>query len=183
MHVGWTAIATCAALVIAAAICDIASRHIPNWLTLGALLLGLGLHTAVGIVDGGFAGAARGAAQSAAGVLVCGLVPVISFARNQMGGGDVKLFAAIGALCGPALGFDVEAFTFLVLMGAVLPWRLVRNGALAASFKNGATMVRNAFLPADRRLPYAEVKLPPVIMAPAVVVGLAIALLTRGMVP
>lgn len=87
-----------AALAIAtgAAVCDLRMRRIPNLLTFGAAATGLVYH----LISGG--GEAFG--DSAAGWLVGALVFVVPFALRGLGGGDVKLLAALGAWLGP---FDV----------------------------------------------------------------------------
>ncbi len=170
-------------LVIVAAAYDFATRTIPNSLTLGGVALGIALAASFGAVDAGVHGAVRSIGFSLLGIAVCVAVPAFSFARGEMGGGDVKLFAAIGALCGPALGFDAEAFTFAISLFVVLPWRLARSGAFAASLQNGARVVRNLVRPRSDRLPYAHVRLRPVVMGPAIALGLCLAVLRRGALP
>src|ERR1700679_1631951 len=101
MDAGRTAMGVCLAIVALSAIWDIATRTIPNVLSLGGIVLGLALHVALGYTDAGVHGAFRGLGASLAGLAVCGIFPLISFARKEMGGGDVKIFGAIGALCGP----------------------------------------------------------------------------------
>ncbi|MGD8858901.1 MAG: prepilin peptidase [Myxococcales bacterium] len=83
-----------------AALTDSRRGLIPNWLTLPPLLLTPLAH---GIALGpGALGA------SLAGLALCGAVPLLLFARGSMGGGDVKLFAALGALAGPLTGLEVQ---------------------------------------------------------------------------
>jgi prepilin peptidase CpaA len=84
-----------AAILIAFIACvfDVRTRRIPNWLTLGAALTGLLLHWWADGADG---------ASLAAGGWVAGLFIFLPFfALRGMGGGDVKLLAALGAWVGP----------------------------------------------------------------------------------
>jgi prepilin peptidase CpaA len=181
MDPGRTALCVCFAIVCVAAISDTVTRKIPNTLTLGGIVLGLAIHTAVARVEGGTA--VGGLGRGLMGVAVCGILPVICFARGEMGGGDVKLFAAIGALCGPILGFEVQASTYLIVIALVLPFRLLRHRALGTSLRNGWTALRNAFRDRDRRLAYGVVKLPPVILAPSILLGMCLALARHGVLP
>ena len=183
MNILHTAVWACLLLGVVAAAWDLCTRTVPNELTLGGIAVGFSIHIAAGFVESGWRGASGGLVQSILGVLLCSLVPVISFARGEMGGGDVKLFAAIGALCGPSLGFDVQACTFLVTLGVVLPWRLLRHGAIAATARNAGIVLRNAFVRESRRLPLGCVKLPPVVMAPTILIGFCLAALRRGILP
>ena len=67
-----------------AAVTDIRSRRIPNWLTYSAILLGVGYHTIVNGPQGFFFGA---------GGLFLGLALLIVFyLAGGMGAGDVKLW-------------------------------------------------------------------------------------------
>ena len=91
-------IASCVA--VAAAVTDLASSTIPNRLTLPVLLLAPLVH--------GFAAGPGALAASLLAALLCGLVPWLVFLRGGIGGGDVKLFAALGSLLGCDTGLRVE---------------------------------------------------------------------------
>jgi prepilin peptidase CpaA len=80
-------------IAIAAAACDLRTRRIPNLLTFGAAATGLVFH----LISAGFAGLAHGTA----GWFVGALVFALPFALRGLGGGDVKLLAALGAWIGP----------------------------------------------------------------------------------
>lgn len=81
------------AFVITVAVCDMHSRRIPNWLTVGAASLGLGASVVVG---GPWA-----ALDSLAGLAV-GLAAFLPFyLARGFSAGDVKAAAAIGAFVGP----------------------------------------------------------------------------------
>ncbi len=87
---------------------DLRSRRIPNVLCLGGLLLGLGLN----VVSDGWSGALSSLIGFAVAILL--LLPV--FAVGGIGGGDVKMVGALGALLGSRL----------MLMGLV--WGMVAGG-------------------------------------------------------
>ncbi len=165
------ATAACVGVAALGALWDLFTRRIPNLVTLGGLALGVAMHTAMGALDG-FEGALRGAGFALLGALLCGILPVIGFARGEMGGGDVKLFAAIGAMLGPTLGFDAQAFTFVIVLLVLWPFRLARAGAFSALLR------RLAFWRAHAKAP--AVKVAPVILGPAIFCGLCLSLLRHG---
>lgn len=122
----------------AAAITDARTGHIPNWLTLPPLVVGPVLH---GLVDGVW-----GLGLSMAAILFCGLVPYLLFRRDAMGGGDVKLFAAIGALTGPVVGLEAQ----LLALVAASVWalgRLTWRGRLFQTLRNALFIAVNPVLP------------------------------------
>lgn len=84
-----------AALAICLAACayDLRTRRIPNVLTFGAAGLALGFHA--------FAGGLASFGTSFAGWVVGLALLVPLFWLGGMGGGDVKLLAALGAWMGP----------------------------------------------------------------------------------
>jgi prepilin peptidase CpaA len=82
------------AIAVAASVCDLKSRRIPNVLTFGAAAAGLGYAGAMG-------GAGGLVVALAGGVIGLALwLPI--YALGGMGAGDVKLIAAIGVWIGPA---------------------------------------------------------------------------------
>jgi len=88
-------IVSVSALLIGVAACatDIRTRRIPNVLTLGAALAGVLFHALTSGADG---------ALTAGGGWVVGVLLFLPFfALGGMGGGDVKLLAALGAWLGP----------------------------------------------------------------------------------
>jgi prepilin peptidase CpaA len=86
-----------ASLLIAALACitDLRQRRIPNALTLGAALVAIIFH--------GFTAGWTGLTFAAAGWVVGLLLFLPLFALRGIGGGDVKLLAALGAWLGPGL--------------------------------------------------------------------------------
>lgn len=79
---------------IIAAVTDVRTGKVPNWLTVPALLVGLGLN--VGFL--GLGGLKASLIGTAIGISIWFIMPIIG---TPLGGGDVKLLAAIGALRGP----------------------------------------------------------------------------------
>jgi len=115
-------------LGVLAAAEDLRSRCVPNWLTGAAVIAAV-----LVAIGGGWHALARTAAGSAVGFAI--LLPL--YALGGMGGGDIKLMAAFGALLGPSA--TVEAAVF----GAVL------GGVVAAAAR--------IFAPKVRSIPYAPV--------------------------
>lgn len=175
-----TALWACIFVVVASVVSDIATRRIPNLVTLGGLVLGIVIHGAAGFVSS-FAGGFKGIGYALMGAAACGIVPFLAWKKGEMGGGDVKLFAAIGALIGPALGFDVEARAFAFSLLVLFPYRLIRHRALGVAVKNMGIGLANTFKKKDARAPYLTgPKLPPVILAPAIGIAFALTLLQHG---
>jgi prepilin peptidase CpaA len=113
-------------VVVLGCITDLRSRIIPNVLTFGAAAGAFGYFLA------GQGGA--GLAWSVAGWLAGGLLFLPLFALRGLGGGDVKLLAAVGAWVGPAV------VVWVALCGAVAGGVM----ALAVSLSRGYT--RQAFM-------------------------------------
>jgi prepilin peptidase CpaA len=107
-------IGTVLAITGVAAIIDHRTGHIPNWLTLPILV--------AAPVFYGFASGGHAAALSLLGAVLVGVIPFLVYRSGGLGGGDVKLFMAIGAMLGAGLGFRVELYSFLggALFGVVL---------------------------------------------------------------
>ena len=86
-----------------ACVTDLRTRRIPNVLTFGAAVAGLAYQFATGGVE------ALG--QAALGWLLGALVFIVPFALGGLGGGDVKLLAALGAWLGPADALWLALYT------------------------------------------------------------------------
>jgi prepilin peptidase CpaA len=121
---------TLAVLIAAwAALTDVKTGLIPNWLTLSGMLSGVGGHFLLGAFSTSLRTGLMQGGVSLAGLLFCGLAPFLLFWRGAMGGGDVKLFAAIGALCHPLLGIEAQMYA-LVFAAIFAPLRLAMEGRL-----------------------------------------------------
>lgn len=106
-------------VVAVATFTDLRSRRIPNWLVLPFLLAGIVVSPVRPDWQGSGHGFGwHGLGQCLAGLLLGLLINGIPFLMGWTGGGDVKLFAAIGAWVGPAQFF--WAFFFTALVGGVI---------------------------------------------------------------
>src|SRR4051812_4812829 len=94
-----------AAITLTAAYTDIRSRIVPNWLIVAGLICGFGINAALT----GW----HGVLMSLLGFALALLIYVPLFLLRAMGGGDVKLMAAIGALVGPQNWFYIFIFASL----------------------------------------------------------------------
>lgn len=114
------------AVAVAALGCafDLRSRRIPNALTFAAAGAALAFHAAHGGVGA--------VGLSAAGWLAGALIFIVPFALRGLGGGDVKLLAALGAWIGPSDVLWVALYTG------------VAGGALAIAVALGAGYLRRA---------------------------------------
>lgn len=115
------------ALAVAACITDVRSRRIPNALTIGATIVAIALHVSVA--------GASGLMFSATGWLVGAALFFPFFALGGLGGGDVKLLAAIGAL----LGGTVVAWVgmYAAMAGGILAVVVAgRAGYLRTAMRN-----------------------------------------------
>jgi prepilin peptidase CpaA len=98
-------IATVVGVTAVAAVIDHRTGHIPNWLTLPILVAAPVFH--------GLATGIGAAGTSLLAAIIVGIVPLLAFRSGGLGGGDVKLFMAIGAILGARLGLRIELFSFL----------------------------------------------------------------------
>ncbi len=116
-----------AAMVLIAAFTDLKRREIPNWLTLGGIAAGVALNAWLAGVGG--------LKTAGAGLGLAALIFVPLFVMRWLGGGDVKLMGAIGALAGAqymlvifvidAILGGVAALVLVIARGRL--WRTLRN--------------------------------------------------------
>lgn len=135
---------------------DVRFRRIPNAVVLAALIAGLAINIS-------FSGLA-GAMSSIKGLGLAFLPMFLMHIFGALGAGDVKLFAAIGAVVGVAL--VPMTFVVVVMLGAVLAvYSMLRSGTVFSTLHGvlrifvgllpGWQMPRFA-MPPDRRhtIPY-----------------------------
>jgi prepilin peptidase CpaA len=117
-------------LLIAATI-DLKSRRIPNWLN--ASLAVAGLFSAL------LPGSQVPILYALAGLAVGFIIPFILFALGALGGGDVKLLAAIGCWLGP-IGV-VKVFLAAAVVGLVIVLvQSIQQKRLSALCRNSAVL-------------------------------------------
>jgi prepilin peptidase CpaA len=108
-------------LATAAAITDFRTRRIPNWLTGGALALGVLLN----VWQAGPMGILVALGGAALGFAI--LLPF--YLMHTIGAGDVKLLAGLGALVGPQVLISVAVYG-AVVGGVIAAVMLANRGRL-----------------------------------------------------
>jgi prepilin peptidase CpaA len=152
LTVSFTALQVAALIVVAiAAVHDLKTSRIPNWLTLGSAALALVMR----FLAGGAAEAAWGAAGWLAGALLSlavKLLPVwlgmYKIEKLPIGFGDTKLLAAVGAFVGPAVMLVVFFYFCLcygclstVQVARVIPWRQLGTGFILLKDVSAARVI------------------------------------------
>lgn len=146
------------AVVIAAiaAITDLKTGRIPNVITLGGIAVGIVGHSIQGWRQGGMHAALVEGGVSLAGLVFCSFAPAFMYWKGGMGGGDLKLFAAIGALCHPMLGIEIQMYS-LVAAAVLAQARLAYQGRLLRTLGGSLALLINPFRsPEKRREPPPE---------------------------
>jgi len=116
------------------AVGDLKTRRIPNYLTLGAALAGLGFQL-------GFHGW-PGLWQGVLGLLLGFFLLILPYLKGGMGAGDVKALAALGAWLGPARTFSL--FIYMAIAGGVIILGfLVWRGLLWVKLREGWAALLN----------------------------------------
>jgi prepilin peptidase CpaA len=137
-------------LISVAGFFDVKERRIPNWLVFSGML--------AGIITGSLQGAEQ-FTSSVLGLFTGIIALLIPFALRWMGAGDVKLFAAIGAV----LGYDTlprVLFYSCITAGIIALFAVAMGYAKQVSLKNFWTDCRFAILAAVARIPGAIPKPP-----------------------
>ena len=158
--------------LLAAAI-DFRTGRIPNWLTFPAMVVGLAEASAVHGV--------AGFTHALLGLLLCGAVPWLlhRFSGGQaIGGGDVKLFAALGAFGGATIGLEIEFSSFAVLAVFALV-QLAFRGQLLIVLGNVMRILLRPFRRFDARAPLSPASMTEMRMGPAIAVAVLTVALTE----
>jgi prepilin peptidase CpaA len=165
-------LAAAALLALVAAITDLRTGEMPQWLTLGGLGGGALAHLIYAV--------AKGQPQpltelgySALGALLCSVVPLVLYRQDAIGGGDVKLLAALGAILHPRIGFEAEVYSFFAA-GLLAPARLAYEGKLFRTLKNSALLAVNPLLPKSKRRQIEPTLLTWFRFGPAIFLGTAL---------
>lgn len=88
---------------------DIRFHRIPNWLNVSGVLIGIIYNVLSHQIDG--------LLQSIGGLLVGGIIMLILYIFKALGAGDVKLFAAIGAITG--ILFTLYTMMYTIIFAGV----------------------------------------------------------------
>mgnify|MGYP002527868416 CR=1 FL=1 len=132
-------------LVTVATVTDVARHKIYNWTVYPGIVLGFianALRTAA-VPAGGSVWA--GLMFSLEGFLACGLIMLVCFVFFDMGGGDVKLIAMMGAFLGVQQGVEAMLWTFVLgsIVGAViLIWQIGVLRLVSKSFQHILLILR-----------------------------------------
>ncbi len=141
---------TLCALLLAATVTDIRARKIPNGLTYPGILAAFA-GNAIGTLalwSGWLEEAQLGAfgyiglGPSVLGFLACGLILVACYVFFDIGGGDVKLLAMMGAFLGPEKGLEALLWT-LALGGCLAALIAIWQVGIITLLKRGATAIWN----------------------------------------
>jgi prepilin peptidase CpaA len=117
-------------LAAAAAWWDVRERRIPNVLTVAGLAVALLLRAPLGLGS---------LWMGLAGAGIALLLSLVLFLAGGMGGGDVKLLAAVGAFLGPDRLWP--ALLVMALTGGVMAaWVILRRGAAPETAANLKTL-------------------------------------------
>ena len=119
------------AFLAVATVTDLRGHKIYNWTTYPGILAGFVLNAALH----GW----PGLEQSGLGFLVCGFVMLVCFVLFNVGGGDVKLIAMMGAFLGLERGVTAMLWTFVLggVMGiAILIWQFGILSLLAGAWRH-----------------------------------------------
>ena len=168
-----------AAVLVAAiaAIVDWRTGNIPDRLTLPTLLGAPVAYLTRGIVThAGAEAAVSEAGWSLAGALGCAAIPLLLYRQSAIGFGDVKLFAALGALLQPMIGFEAQTYGFIAA-ALIAPARLAYEGKLLRTIKNTLFLVANPFMPKDKRRQVDQEMMSWFRLGPAIFVGTVLAAL------
>jgi prepilin peptidase CpaA len=148
--------------------------EIPNTLTFGALAIAPIAYFVVGYRLGGAKVGLEAAGFSVAGALLCSIVPLIMWRGGAMGGGDLKLLAAIGAICRPLVGIEAEFWAFAAA-AVLIPARLAWEGKLFRVLGNSFAIAINPILPKSKRKEIAPEEMTWARFGPAIALGTLLA--------
>jgi prepilin peptidase CpaA len=172
-------------LLLVATVTDVLRHKIYNWTIYPGILAALGLNASGWLLLA--TGTATeeplrwylgfiGLGASCLGFLACGFLMLVCYVMFQVGGGDVKLMAMLGAFLGPEAGIEAMLWTFVLggCMGLiVLIWRVGPLRLLARAFRQVAYTVR-----LRRWSPLSEEERsqlqPPLFLAPCALAAVAI---------
>ena len=84
-------------VAVAAAVVDFRTGLIPNKLTYPLVIGGALVHVVIGVATSRHPHLGWSLLETVSGALICGLIPILLWRSDAMGGGDVKLLVGFGA--------------------------------------------------------------------------------------
>jgi prepilin peptidase CpaA len=158
---------------------DARTGRIPNWLTFGALAVALVWHFFVGFAfTHSWRGGLLGLGGSLFGALLCVAVPAFMYWRGAIGGGDLKLFAALGALCHPLIGIEMEMYAFIAA-ALIAPAKLAYDGLLFKTLGRSLALLWNPFRKPENRTEIPAEMMTWYRLGPAIFIGAGATLLSH----
>jgi prepilin peptidase CpaA len=130
------------ALVVIAALWDVQTRRIPNWLVALGLVVALPVQW---MIYGGM----TGTQMWLGGCLTGGAVFLPGYLLRMLGAGDVKLMAAVGAFCGASGAVEI-ALVVCVVGGAWALVELLRRRQMKTGLQNMAAVLIDVAHPSSK---------------------------------
>ena len=166
----------CLVITGIAAVTDARTGHIPNWLTLPPLLIA----PLAWFAHGGIWRTDRGSlVGSLLSMLLCAAVPYMLHRNRAIGGGDVKLFACIGALALAGTGIEAQFYAFCAGSLFALA-RLAWDGLLLRTLSNTFFIALNPILPKRYKRTIARELMTELRFGVPIFVGTVVAALANG---
>jgi prepilin peptidase CpaA len=122
------------AALLWAAVQDLRTRLIRNWLTFPLILAGL--------AQSFLPGPTVSPGNAALGLLVGFALPLVLFVIGALGGGDVKLLAAVGSWVGPTVVLEIFVIEAIIGMALVLA-QAASTGRMRVLLRNSAMVAIN----------------------------------------
>jgi prepilin peptidase CpaA len=140
-----------------AALLDVRTRKIPNWLTVPGFVLGVIVH----LLFGGWHGALF--SLEGAGLALLIVLPLVLL--RGLGAGDWKLMGAVGALLGP-VGMLIVLFVSVMVSGLMAVASMVQAHKVVATLRNVVVLVRGFFIFGWRPNPQISLDNPTLLKSP-----------------
>jgi prepilin peptidase CpaA len=161
-----------------AAMFDWRTGRIPNWLTLGAVVLALPFHAWMTSASSG-RDPLEGVKWALLGAAVCTCPVLLAWRFGWVAAGDVKLVAAMGAVGGLSLGLE-SVFLALLCAASFILLRLAWGGTFLRTVGDGVTFAIGRTLHRKKKLvpvlaPQATVR-----FGPFALTGAALSLVLHG---
>jgi prepilin peptidase CpaA len=157
-------------LLVIAVYTELAEKKIYNWVTVPAFCIGVILH--------GFLEGWQGVFFSLIGCAVGAGIFFVAYLLGGVGGGDVKLIGAIGALAGYL--FVMRAIFYSALIGAVMAVVVMaKRGGLKAGLRRIAQLCAVFFNPSKRKAVLSAAQPKEIPYGVAIVMGTFLVLLKK----